>query len=172
MKKLFLLLLILGYGPLLSYAKPVLELDSQVKKSYLNLLEQATDLHKVIVEKDDQALKTEIQETQAIIARLYSQISSMSQFHHRIYSHKILKAIEDKLAVLDLNDISHQNGKNTNLKKLFNSFYELARVYDLKKDIKAKGFYCSRDKSVWFQKAGKANNPINPNHKTCGRVIL
>ena len=153
----------------LAWAKPALKLDSQLKKHYLVLLEQAVDFHKAVSQGSAQAIQTEIKETQEIIAKLNRQIPSVSQFHHRIHSHKLLKSIEEQLTALRRQEPLEEK---RNVKKLFNSFFELAQVYDLKKDIKAKIFYCSKDKSLWFQKGGKANNPISPHYKNCGRIIL
>ena len=136
------------------------------------LLEKAADFHKVIEKGDRKAIETEIKETQEIIARLYSQIFSVSQFHHRIHSHKLLKSIEEQLAVMRSKSSLGKSTDKRNIKKLFNSFFELAQVYDLRKDIKDRIFYCSRDRSLWFQEKGKARNPINLDYKNCGRVIL
>lgn len=171
MKNLAFLLLLL-YLSVLAAGGQTLKLDATLKESYLTLLGQATELHKVITQENKNAIQGEIKETQEIIAKLYKQILSVPQFHHRIHSHKLLKSIEEQLAVMHLNSSLDKEKEKKNIKKLFNSFFELAQVYDLKEDIKDKVFYCSKDKSLWFQEGGKAKNPINPSYKNCGRLIL
>ena len=153
-----------------AFGAKTLKLDPQLRANYVILLEQADDFHKAIAQQDETAIVSEIKETQEIIAKLYSQILSITQFQHKIHSHKLLNSIEVSLS--SLNNSLDENKKKQNLKKLFNSFFELAQVYDLTKDISSKILYCPRDKSLWFQKQGKAQNPINPSYKNCGRAIL
>lgn len=154
-------------------AKPSFKLDAGLKRSYMALLEQAADFHKAMDKEDAEAIQREIKETQEIIARLSKQILSVPQFHHKIHSHKLLKTIEEQLAVMNSTpQFVRGNGEKKNIKKLFNSFFELAQVYDLKRDMEDKIFYCSKDKSLWFQEDGKAKNPINTSYKNCGRSIL
>ena len=147
-------------------------LNPSLKESYLKLLTQAKDFHKVLARGDKQAIQQEIKETQEIIAKLYRQLPSVTQIHHRIHSYRLLKSIEDQLSVMNSNSSSNQEQEQKNIKTLFNSFLELAQVYNLKKDIKDKVFYCSKDKSVWFQETAKVNNPVNSAYKDCGRLIL
>ena len=169
----FILFFALFYLPLAFGAKkPAFPLDPKLKANYLALLRQAADFHKVIATGDEKATQEEIKETQEIIAKLYKQILFIPQFHHKIHSHKLLKSIEEQLAIMHFNNSLDENGKKKNIKKLFNSFFELAQVYDLTKDMEDKILYCSRDKSLWFQKSGKAKNPITPSYKNCGRSIL
>lgn len=168
----FLLLVLFFQFPAVSTSKPVFQLDSDIRKNYLALLNQAADFHKVIEKKhDNQAIKKEIQEAQKIIVALYSQLLSVDQFHHKIHSHKLLNSIEEQLTAINNPSLNKQAEKQ-NIKKLFNSFFELAQVYDLKKDMKNKIFYCPKDKSLWFQESSKPKNPINPNYKNCGQRLL
>lgn len=170
--KPLLLLLFLSPFSLGASIKPVSPLDTNLKESYITLLEKAKDFHKIIETKQgEQALQKEIQETQEIIAKLYTQLASVDRLHHRIHSHKLLKSIEEQLLLMS-NPSLGKSAEIRNRKRFFNAFFELAEVYDLKKDIKDKLFYCPKDKSLWFQESGKAKNPINPNHKHCGRRLL
>ena len=148
------------------------KLDPQLKSSYLKLLEQAGDFHKVINQKNKKSLQREITETQEIIATLYRQNSSLSEFHFRIHSHKILNSIEEQLSLINDETSLKENQKKRIIKKLFNSFFELAKVYDLTQDMKAKMFYCHLDKSLWFQTDKTAQNPINPDYKNCATQVL
>ena len=164
---LFLFPLLLG-----AISQPLLTLDTKLKKSYTELLEKAADFHKVIEgQPDRKRLEKEIQETQEIIARIYTQLSSVVEFHHKIHSYKLLKSIEEQLTLLQ-NSSLNKTAEIRNRKRFFNSFFELAQVYNLKKDMKNKLFYCPKDKSLWFQESGKAKNPINPQYKYCGRQLL
>lgn len=172
MKKLLLCLSIFFFPPVFAKLKPGFQLDSQLKGKYLTLLNQAADFHKAMEEGDKKAVQMKIKETQEIIARLYSQILSISHFHHRIHSHKLLKSMEEQLSIIHSNNSENEKREKKSVKKLFNSFFELAQVYGLSKDIEDKIFYCSRDRSLWFQKNGKAKNPISPLYKACGRQIL
>lgn len=170
--KFLICLLFLFPLSVFSIKKQALELAPGLKENYLALLKQATDFHEVIIDGDKNAIQREIKETQEIIAKLYRQLSSIPKFHHRIHSHKLLKSIEEQLAVMDVTNSLNKENETKDIKRLFNSFFELAQVYDLKKDMKNKIFYCSKDKSLWFQENGKAKNPVNPNYKNCGRLIL
>lgn len=148
--------------------------DSGLKKPYLDLLKQAGDFHKAFAKKDQKAIQKEIRETQQIIARLNQKIGSTPFLPHSIHSYKLLNAIEEQLAGLHFNKTLNTSPerKKKNIKKLFNSFFELAQVYNLKDDLENKVFYCAKDKSLWFQSEGKAQNPINAHHKNCGQRIL
>ena len=172
MKNLILLLTVFFFPAFSAISKQTFKLSPNLRGDYLALLDQAADFHNVIAKGDTKAIQTEIKETQEIIAKLYRQILSVPQFHHRIHSHKLLKSIEVQLAVMHSNNFTGQSGEKKNIKKLFNSFFELVQVYDLAKDMKDKVFYCSRDKSLWFQTSGKAKNPISLNHRNCGRPVL
>ena len=171
MKPFFLFLTIFSLS-LFAIPKQSFKLDPVLKKSYLALLRQASDFHKAINASDKKAFQKEKQETQKIISTIYRQTSSFPDFHQRIHSRKLLKSIEEQMEVIVFSNSLNQNIEKKNIKKLFNSFFELAQVYDLKKDMKNQIFYCSRDKSLWFQENGKAKNPINPDYKNCGRRIL
>ena len=168
----FFLLFLISFSGCSSPKKNKIQLEPQLKNSYLKLLEQASDFHKAISQEDKKSIQTEIKETQEIIAELYRKSLSLPEFHFRIHSHKLLKSLEDQLAMITQNS-SLQNSQNKKaVKKLFNSFFELAQVYDLTKDMKSKVFYCGRDKSLWFQKNKEVKNPINPSYKNCGTQVL
>ena len=169
--KLCILLLLFPFS-VFSINKQALELAPGLKKSYLALLDQATDFHEVIINGDKNAIQREIEETQEIIAKLYRQISFVPQFQHRIHSHKLLKSIEEQLAVMNVPHSLNQEKKRKNIKSCLILFLNWLQVYDLKKDMKDKMFYCSKDKSLWFQESGKAKNPVNPDYQNCGRLIL
>ena len=80
--------------------------------------------------------------------------------------------MEEQLALINQGNNLKESQKRRVVKKLFNSFFELAQVYDLTKDMKAKIFYCPLDKSLWFQTDKIAQNPINSNYKNCATQIL
>ena len=169
----FILFLAIFFLPLIGEGKQRLKLNPQLKESYLTLLNQAVDFHKVIAEGDQKALQAKVQEIQEIVAKLYRQIGFLPKFHHRIHSHKLLNSIEEQLSRVRVNDDSSvKSAKRENIKNLFNSFFELAQVYNLTKDMEGRIFYCSQDKSLWFQKNSKAENPINSSYKNCGRLVL
>ena len=152
--------------------KNKIQLSPQLKNSYLKLLDQASDFHKALRLGDKNNIQKEIKETQEIIAELYRKSSSLSEFHFRIHSYKLLKSIEEQLSMITHNHLLKENQEKKVVKKLFNSFFELAQVYDLTKDMKAKVFYCGKDKSLWFQTDRKAQNPINPGYKNCATQVL
>ena len=149
-----------------------MKLDPQLKSSYLDLLKQASAFHEVIGQKDEKKIQAEIRETQELIAKLYRQSSFLPELHFRIHSHKLLQSIEEQLNIINDRSPLKKSQEKKAIKKLFNSFFELAQVYDLTKDIKTKVFYCKKDKSLWFQTNGKAQNPINPSYKNCATQIL
>lgn len=162
---LLLLLLITGFN---STARNKIKLDPQIKSAYLKLLEQAPEFHSALKEGNKKNLQTEINKTQEIIAQLYQKNSSLLEFHHRIHSYKLLSKLEEQLASLE----SQSKPNKKNIKNLFRSFFELAKVYDLSKEMKGSLFYCKKDKSFWIQSDSTAYNPINSNHINCGRMIL
>ena len=96
----------------------------------------------------------------------------MSNMHQRLHAYKALKSIEERISVLESQGVQKQRGKNKVVKKIFNSFFELAEVYDLRSDFKKQIFYCRTDKSTWFQEGKKASNPISPNLKNCGQRLF
>jgi len=151
-----------------SFARKKPELHPEVKASYLKLLEQAPKIHEALKAKDKKILQTEITKTQEIIPRLY-QKNSYLQIHHRIHSFKLLAHLEEQLNSLEAQ--STPNKKN--VRNLFHSFFELASVYNLNKEMKGSLFYCGKDKSHWIQSANsKVYNPIHSRDSSCGRTIL
>ena len=174
MKALLLLLSLALFSAQGAKPASVFLTDSGLKKSYLDLLKQAGDFHTALAKKDQKAIQKEIRETQEIIARLNRKIGASPFLPHSIHSHKLLNAIEEQLAGLRFNKALNKapEREKKNIKKLFNSFFELAQVYNLKDDIKNKVFYCAKDKSLWFQSEGKAQNPISSHYKNCGQRIL
>ena len=153
-------------------SKNKIQLSPQLKNSYLQLLNQASDFHNALQLGDKKTIQKEIQETQEIIVELYRKSASLSEFHLRIHSHKLLNSLEEQLSMISHNQLLKGNQEKRAMKKLFNSFFELAQVYDLTKDMKAKVFYCGKDKSLWFQTDRKAQNPINPDYKKCATQVL
>lgn len=172
MKALLFLCLFIGFPFLSTAGKLNFQLSPKLKGSYLMLVDKAGDFHKVIAEGDQKEIQREIRETQEIIAQIYRQISLVPEFHYRIHSHKLLKSIEEQLLAIHSGNVPDQAESRKYVKRLFNSFFELAQVYQLTNDMKDQVFYCPMDKSLWFQEKGKASNPINSNYKTCGRRIL
>ena len=149
-----------------------LKLEPQIKKAYLKLLNQASHFHTAISLGNKKRIQEEIKKTQGIVAELYSKSASLQEFHFRIHSHKLLKTIEEQLSTMTQGSLLKKQQEKKVVKKLFNSFFELAQVYDLTKDMNAKMFYCGKDKSLWFQTDKKAQNPINPDYKNCAAQIL
>ena len=148
------------------------ELEPQLKENFLNLLGKAKDFHKVIEKGDKKATQEEIHKTQSLIKELYPQALSLPHSQQRIHSHKLLKSMEEQLAFMKFQEKSSPENKKKHIKKLFNSFFEMAQVYNLKKDMKDQIFYCSKDKSTWFQSGNKPKNPISPHYKNCGRRVF
>ena len=168
----FFLFFFISFPALTMADKTKQKLNPQLKSSYLKLLDQASDFHKAIRLGNKKDIQKEIKDTQEIIAELYRKNSSLSEFHFRIHSHKLLKSIEEQLSMITHNNSLKENQEKKVVKKLFNSFFELAQVYDLTKEMKAKVFYCGKDKSLWFQSDKKAQNPINPGYKNCATQVL
>ena len=166
----FFFLLLISFGAIVVESKN--KLNPQLKNSYLKLLNQAGGFHKAISEGDQTALQKETKETQEMIAELYRKSSSLTEFHFRIHSHKLLRSMEEQLAIINRKDLLKENQEKKAAQKLFNSFFEMAQVYDLTKDMKDRVFYCVKDKSLWFQTDKKAQNPINPDYKNCATQIL
>lgn len=169
--RLFLLFFV-SFSNLTLADKSKLKLEPQLKSAYLKLLNQAGDFHKAISLGDKKQIQREVKETQEIIAELYSKSASLQEFHFRIHSHKLLKTIEEQLSTITQGPLLKGQQEKKRIKHLFNSFFELAQVYDLTKDMNAKMFYCGKDKSLWFQTAKKPQNPINPDYKNCAAQIL
>ncbi|MCY4321608.1 MAG: hypothetical protein OXC37_04325 [Bdellovibrionaceae bacterium] len=167
------LLLFIFLFPYLTIAdKDKIKLDPELKSSYLKLLNQASDFHKALTEENNPKIQKEIKETQEIIAELYRKTSNLEEFHFRIHSYKLLESIQEKLSMMSYNQPLKNDQKKKVVKKLFNSFLELAEVYDLKKEMNAKIFYCETDRSLWFQTNNKGHNPINSSLKNCATQVL
>ena len=149
-------------------ARTKIKLDPPIKSSYLKLLEQASKFHSAFKKADKQTLHAEIKATQEIIAQFYQKNIAGLEFHHRIHSYKLLSRLEEQLESLE----TQSEPDKKNIKKLFSSFFELAKVYDLSETMKGSLFYCAKDKSLWIQSDSKVYNPINSNHISCGRTVL
>ena len=149
-------------------ARKKIQLEPQIKSSYVKLLDQASEFHSALKKGDKKNLQNEIKEIQDLIAELYQKNFSILKFHHRIHSYKLLSSLEEQLASIE----SQNKPKKENIKKLFRSFFELAKVYDLSKEMKGSLFYCEKDKSLWIQSESKVHNPINSHHISCGRTVL
>ena len=155
-------------------------LNPQTKASYLQLLDQAVVFHQALDEGDQQNIQKEIKKTQDLVTQVYQNSLSLPAFHHRIHSYKLLSNIEEQLTGLSSSYSPSQNPNEkpsptpdkTKVKKLFLSFFELAQVYDLNKEMKGRMFYCPKDRSLWIQSSKKASNPINSQYQSCGKIIL
>ena len=151
-----------------SIPKKHFQLKPQLKQDFISLISKAKDFHKVIEEGGDKkSFEKESVETERMIKGLYTQVLSIPHLHQRLHSYKLLQAIEENLAVLKSQGVDNKRV----IKKFFTSFFELTEVYNLKKDIDGKVFYCNRDKSTWFQSDNKPNNPISPTYKNCGQRL-
>ncbi len=163
-----LLCLFISYSAFSSIPKRHFQLKAKLKQDFVALVSKAKDFHKVLQEGGDKkSLQKESLATEKIIKGLYTQVLTIPHLHQRLYSYKLLQSIEENLAVLKSQGV---NNKRV-IKKFFNSFFELTQVYNLKKDIAGKVFYCFQDKSTWFQSGNKPKNPINPHYKNCGQRI-
>ena len=147
-------------------------LDPPLRQDFLSLLGKAKDFHSAFERGDRQALRKEAEQTRKIIQDLHIRILSVPHFQQRIHSHRLLRSLEEQLAVIPLQKKDASRGQRRRVKKFFNSFFELAYVYDLKKEVKDQIFYCPKDKSAWFQSGGKPKNPVSPGYKNCGRRLL
>ena len=152
-----------------SFARP--KLDDNLKKSYIALINESSDLHRAVIDNKPEEFRKEIEELQNLTARLIRQITNNSSIHHQIHAYKVLEAIEEQVAILRTGDKEKSLSKTKNMKRLFYSFSELALAYDLKKEVKGKMFYCSTDKSMWFQGKGPTRNPSSLKHRNCGQAI-
>lgn len=147
------------------------------KQNFVKLLNKAKDFHEAIKNSDaPQNLQKEADATKKIIAKLYTQIPSMPHMHQKLHAYKLLQSLEENISVLAIQNktagLSNKPRSNRVIKKMFKSFFELAEVYNLKNEVKDEIFYCSLDKSIWFQKKGKAINPVSFRFKQCGKKLL
>ena len=169
MKRLFIFLsFFLISESFANIQRPRFELRPTLKGEFVSLASKAKDFHKIIQEGGNkESLEKESLATNQIISKLYAQVSSIPHLHQRLHSYKLLQSIEENLEVLKSQGI---NNKKV-IKTFFTSFFEMVEVYNLKKDIVGKIFYCSKDKSTWFQVGNKPRNPINPDLKNCGKRL-
>lgn len=165
MKKVLIFLLLFLSLP--SFSK----IDEDLKKSYIELINSSSDLHQAVIEEKPEEFQEKIKDLQGLTARVIRKLSASSAIHHQIHAHKVLQAIEEQVVILQTGDQKESLSKRKNMKKLFHSFSELALAYDLKKEVKPKMFFCSRDKSMWFQKEGPTKNPVTQSLRNCGRRI-
>ena len=147
-------------------------LNPQTKASYLKLLDQAVLFHQALDQGDQKNIQKEIQKTQELLTQVYQNSLSLPAFHHRIHSYKLLSHIEEQLTGLSYSYSPNKTPDKKKVKKLFLSFFELAQVYDLNKEMKGRLFYCPKDRSLWIQSSKTASNPINNQHPSCGKIIL
>lgn len=152
---------------------PPLKLQPQLKQDFVKLISKAYDFHTALeTESQKQAIQKQVAETGKLISQLYPKISSIPHPQQRLHSYKLLNSLEDRLTAMSSHPLNNNSrNKQKIVKKVFSSFFELAEVYNLKKELKGNIYYCSKDKNTWFQKSGKAKNPINSNFKNCGTKI-
>ena len=153
-----------------SWVRTPEQLSFSVKEGLVSLLDKAPDLHRAFQKQDWNLIRSEIQATQKIIKTLYGQILNMTHLQQRSHAFRLLKAIEEQLAIIHFQDVSYKQDEKRYKKQLFNSFVELARVYGLRNKEK-QAFYCHLDQSAWIQSGSKPLNPVNPHYKNCGRRI-
>ena len=119
----FFILFFMAFPNLALANKNKIKFDPQLKQAYLKLLNQASDFHKAIMLKDKNQIQKEIRETQEIIAGLYITSTTMQEFHFRIHSHKLLKAIEEQLTKMSqsppIERISRKKSNKKNFSILF-----------------------------------------------------
>lgn len=145
--------------------------NSRLKQDYLNVLNQASVFYKLTNKK--QNIKKEIKKTKKLIDKLRNRIEQASSLpiQHKIHSYKLLNSIKKQLVIMQFNTQSNAFSEIKRKKKFFNTFFELAQVYNLKQDMKHKIFYCAKDKSLWIQESNVAKNIINSSLKNCGQKI-
>jgi len=151
-----------------SIPKKSFHIQDTLKKDFVSLVSKAKEFHKIIKDGGDKiSFKKERLATEDIINKLYPQVLSMPHLHQRLHSYKLLQAIEENLAILQSQGMHNKKV----IKKLFKFFFEITQVYDLKPSVVGHIFYCSKDKSTWFQSGPKPINPINPQFKNCGNRL-
>ena len=143
-----------------------------LKTELSRLLDKAPDLHNAFQKGDPDMIRREVLLTQGIIKDLYGKVlHNIPHLQRRTHALRLLKAIEGQLEALSFQDLSSgETAEKHHRKRLFNSFVELARVYNLENTEK-QAFYCHLDKSAWIQSGSRPENPVSPHHKNCGRRV-
>lgn len=142
-----------------------LKFDKSVNLKLEEVLALAAEFHKVRVENDT---KKSIQIANDMANKL-SHLASVTDKVDPIHSLHITKIIQSaKNAIEVFNEDPDSSGIHLELKGFFKDIVQITQVFEVKK---YKIFFCPQDNSLWLQAQPKAQNPVSPNLKNCGKPV-
>ena len=147
---------------------PHLAAPPDIHSDLLDLVSEATELHKAIQKENSFSLEIKIQKLQSKIQSIYRKLPLISHPQEKDHTFRLLGIIDERLEGLKIQGKDNINKKS--VKRLFGTIAELAKVYHVK-TASSGIFYCSQDRSIWLQSNGKPKNPVNPHLKNCGRRV-
>ena len=142
-----------------------LQLDSPLTKQVEAILDTSQLLHQSLIRNDNDQVRIHLSHIKRIIlsAKQTSYNSNTDTLHLRHILHNTQRAVEQA----SLHRQDHLIRQN--IKGMFGQLVLLPKAYRL--NSKYPIYFCSKDKSVWLQKAGRIRNPIHSHYAFCGSIV-
>ncbi len=142
-----------------------MKVDDNVSINIEEVLALTAEFHKVRVAKDNTEtlkLANEITSKLGIVANITGKKNSVQSLH-------ITKIIQSAQSALEIyKEDPNSKDAHLELKDFFKEIVQITQVFDVKK---YKIFFCPQDKALWLQTLPKAQNPVSPNLKNCGKPV-
>ncbi len=147
------------------WTKERMKVEDSVSERIEEVLALTAEFHQIRVSMDTS--KTILLATE-IAAKLGS-VANLTQKNNSVQSLHITKIVQSARNSIEIfrEDPMAKNASD-DLKDFFKDIVQITQVFDVKK---YKIFFCPQDKSLWLQTLPKAQNPVNPNLKNCGKPV-
>lgn len=147
------------------WAQKRMKVEESVSNRIEEVLELTAEFHKIRVSTDTSStvkLATEIASKLGIVASMTQKNSSVQSLHIT----KIIQSAQNSIEIFKEDPMA--KNANTELKDFFKDIVQITQVFEVKK---YKIFFCPQDKALWLQTLPKAQNPVNPSLKNCGKPV-
>ncbi len=162
---LILFISFLGFANASDWAQKRMKMDGKVSTGIEEVLALTAEFHKFRVSKDNaksMKIANEIASKLGLVANMTEKNSSVQSLH-------ITKIIQSAQSAIELyKEDPMSKDANLELKDFFKEIVQITQVFDVKK---YKIFFCPQDKSLWLQTLPKAQNPVSPDLKNCGKPV-
>ena len=142
-----------------------LRLESHLTKQIETILDTSQLLHQSLIKNDNDQVKIHLSHIKRLIfsTNRASYNSSVNTLHLRHILRNTKRAVE-RASLHKQESLIRQN-----IKGLFDQLVLLPKTYRLNSRYPI--YFCSKDKSVWLQKAGRIRNPIHSHYTFCGSIV-
>jgi hypothetical protein len=161
---IFLIVFLYPFTNWASKTYPRMPLNAQLKAELNNVLKAASEMHGAFFEQNEQKIEQSVEQVLVSIEQANRKTSLAEG--QRPHLQKMLDSTRNQM-----NSLRNSSGpdRTESLKGAMEQLVLIARTYDLDR---YKIFFCPKDRSVWLQKAVKAQNPIHPKlYASCGKLV-